>query len=117
MDAYNEERGQHVYEFVVIPSFVAVVSYNSCEPGYIIKINVKGTAKEETKDCYRHSLAPGQLYLKGNYLKLVRSKNISQKKFSLIHGDVLCDPDKVFDIVDADNELSMCKDAYLELVA
>ena len=69
------------------------------------------------KDRYGHSLAPGQLYLNGNYLKLVRLKNISWKKFSFIPDDVLCDPDEVFDIVDVDNELSMCKDAYLELVA
>ena len=47
----------------------------------------------------------------------MRSKNISQKKFSLIHGDVLCDPGEVYDIADVEDELSMCKDAYLELVA
>ena len=69
------------------------------------------------KDRYENFLTPRQLHLKGNYLKLVISKNISRKKFSLIPGDVLCDPDDVFDIVDVDDELSMCKDIYLELVA
>ena len=107
----------HVYEFVILPSFVPVVSYNSCEPVYIIKINYKRTTKEKIKGRYGHSLAPGQLYLKGNYLKLVRLKNISRKKFSLILGDVLCDSDKVFDTVDVDHELSNSNDAYFEIVA
>ena len=39
------------------------------------------------------------------------------KKFSLIPGDVLCEQDEVFDIVNVDIELPMCKDAYLGLVA
>ena len=75
--------------------------------------------KEEMLDHFGHSLAPGQLYLQGNYLKLVRSKPVYWKKFSFIltFDDVLCDPDEVFDIVDVDPELSMCKDTYLELVA
>ena len=68
LDAHDEERGQHVYEFVIISSFVAVVSYNSWEPVYIIRINEKVTVNEEMKDRYGHSLALGQLYLKGNYL-------------------------------------------------
>ena len=33
-------------------------------------------------------------------------------------GDVLCDPEEVFEIfVDVDNDLSVCRDAYLALVA
>ena len=33
-------------------------------------------------------------------------------------GDVLCDPEEVFEIfVDLDNDLSVCRDAYLALVA
>ena len=38
--------------------------------------------------------------------------------FSLFTGDVLCDPDKVFELfVDIDGDLSMSKDANLALVA
>ena len=37
--------------------------------------------------------------------------------FSLAPGDVLCDPDGVFDVFDIDSDLSMPKDAYLALVA
>ena len=70
LDDSNEHRSQHVFEFVSIPSFVAVVSYNSCEPVYIIKVTEKDLAKEELKDRFGHVIYPGE------YLKLTRSKNI-----------------------------------------
>ena len=111
LDDSNEDRGQHVFEFVSIPSFVAVVSYNSCEPVYIIKVTEKDLAKEELKDRFGHVIYPGE------YLKLTRSKNIPWKKFNLVPGDVVCEPDKVFDFVDVEGDLSMCKDAYLELIS
>ena len=79
LDDSNEDRGQHVFEFVSIPPFVAVVSYNSCEPVYIIKVTEKDLAKEELKDRFGHVIYPGELYLKGSYLKLTRSKNIARK--------------------------------------
>ena len=38
--------------------------------------------------------------------------------FSLVLGEVLCDPDKVFEVfVGIDSDLSMSEDAYLALVA
>ena len=117
LDDSNEDRGQHVFEFVSIPPFVAVVSYNSCEPVYIIKVTEKDLAKEELKNSFGHVIYPGELYLKGNYLKLTRSKNIARKKFTLVPGDVVCEPDEVFDFVDAEDDLSMCKDAYLGLIS
>ena len=43
---------------------------------------------------------------------------IEKKKIIFIPGvDVLCHSDEVFNIVDVDDELSMCKGAHLELVA
>ena len=69
------------------------------------------------KDRYGHSLAPGQLYLKGNYLRLVRSKKVFRKTFSLMTSDVLYNSDEVFDIVDVDQELSINNDAYFKIVA
>ena len=106
-----------MFEFVSIPSFVAVVSYNSCEPVCIIKVTEKDLAKEELKDRFGHVIYPGELYLKGYYPKLTRSKNIPRKKFNLVPGDVVCEPDKVLDFVDVEGDLSMCKDAYLELIS
>ena len=54
-----------------------------------------------------NSIAPGGLFLGGSYLKPERSRNISQKMLSLVPGEVLCDPDKVFEVfVDIDSDLS-----------
>ena len=106
-----------MFEFVSIPSFVTAVSYNSCEPVYIIKVTEKDLAKDELKDRFGHVTYLGDLYLKGNYLKLTTSKNIARKKFTLVPGDLICKPDEVFDFVDVEEDLSMCKDAYLELIS
>ena len=37
--------------------------------------------------------------------------------FTLVPGDVVWEPDEVFDFVDVGDNLSMCKDAYLELIS
>ena len=48
---------------------------------------------------------------------LTRSKNIGRKKFTLVPGDVVWEPDEVFDFVNVGDNLSMCKDPYLELIS
>ena len=53
------ERGHQIFQFLELSSFVAVISYNSYEPVYIIKIIEKGETSEEIKDRYGHSMAPG----------------------------------------------------------
>ena len=100
----QQDYGQHVFAFVSVPSFVAVISYNSCEA---------------MNDRYGHSLDARENYLKGNYLKAEGSHNMSLKKFSIVTGDVLCNSEKVFEVfVDIDHDnLSMAKDAYLEVVS
>ena len=71
-----------------VPSFGAVVSYNSCDPIYLIKVN----ENEVMRDHYGYSISPGELFLRGNYLKSEQSRNMSLKKFSIVSGEVLCDP-------------------------
>ena len=39
------------------------------------------------------------------------------KKVYFGSWDVVCEPDEVFDFVDVEDDLSMCKDAYLELMS
>ena len=74
------------FEFLVVPLFVAVISYNSYEPAYTITIIKKGEVSEEIKYCYGHSIAPREHFLRGSYLKPQRSTNISRKMFSLVPG-------------------------------
>ena len=35
--------------------------------------------------------------------------------FTLVPGDVICEPDKVFDFVDIEDSLSMCKDVLVNI--
>ena len=61
--------------------------------------------------------APGELFLRGSYLKPKRSRNISRKMLSLVPGNIFCDPDEVFEVfADIDSDLSLSKDVYLPLV-
>ena len=60
----------------------------------------------------------GELILRGRHLELERSRNISRKMFILVPGDVLRDPDEVFEVfVVINSDLSMSKDAHVALVA
>ena len=65
-----------------------------------------------------NSIVLGKHFLRGSYLKPERSRNISQNMFSLVPGNVLCDPDEVFEVfVDINSDLSMSKDSYFSLFA
>lgn len=114
----EQDRGQHIFEFVSIPCFIAVISFNSCEPIYFIKVIEKGVATDVMRDRYGHSINSGECFLRGNYLKSDRSRNMALKRFSIVPGDVLCDPVEVFEaFVDIDHDsLCMPKDIYAELV-
>ena len=48
-------------------------------------------------DMYGHRISKGELYLRGNYLKVVRSKNMLLKKFEILNFEVLIPPDEVFE--------------------
>ena len=112
LDENEKERGHQLYEFVEVPSFVSVTSFDSCEQMYKINITEKGEVNEELKNHYGHQIALG------GALKPERSRNISRKNFSLIGGDVSCEPEQIFKVfIDTESDLSMGKDAYLALVA
>ena len=46
---------------------------------------------------YRHRTLKGELYLRGNYLKVVRLENMLCKKFETLSYEVLIPPDEVFE--------------------
>ena len=58
-------------------------------------------------DLYGHRISKGELHLHGNYLKVIRSKNILWKKFEILY-EVLIPPDEVFEIfVEVADDLTM----------
>ena len=58
-----------------------------------------------------------ELYLRGNYLKVVRSKNMLCKKFEILSYEVLIPPDEVFEtfVAEVADDLTMSCRSYLAL--
>ena len=65
---------------------------------------------------YGDRILKGELYLRGNYLKVVRSKNMLLKKFKILNYEVLIPPDEVFEtFVEVADDLTMSCRSYLAL--
>ena len=64
-----------------------------------------------------HRISKGELYLRGNYLKVVRSKNMLCKKFEILSYEVLIPPDEVFEtfVAEVADDLTMSCRSYLAL--
>ena len=45
-------------------------------------------------DMYGQRISKAELYLRGNYLKVVRSKNMLWEKFEVLNCEVLIPPDE-----------------------
>ena len=57
-----------ISEFVTITLFAAVMSCNTSEPVYFVKIVEKNVARESLRDRFGSEIFPGESYLKGFYL-------------------------------------------------
>ena len=59
-DDENGENASKIFEFVEIPSYVALISDNSSEPFYFVKLEAKGIFEKIMTDTYGHTLSSGQ---------------------------------------------------------
>ena len=50
------------------------------------------------------TIAPEKIFLRCSYRKPERSRNVFRKMFSFVPGDILCDPDKLFEVFDINVE-------------
>ena len=65
---------------------------------------------------YRHRISKGGLNLRGDYLKVVRSKNMLWKMFEILNYEVLIPTDDVFEtFVKVADDLTMSCRSYLAL--
>ena len=71
--------------------------YQYHQPFYFLKITQKGILDGTLMDTWGHVVQPELRYFKGNYLKLVYSRNISFKKFDMLPMSVLITPNEVYD--------------------
>ena len=101
-----ENYREHIFEFVDAPSYMTPFSGRSMEPLYFVVVTEKRVADKLLKDCYDHVINIGEMFFKGNYLKLVRSCNPSTKQFQVIQRKVLLPPGEINDTyVDINKDL------------
>ena len=93
-DSDETVNKSYILEFVDMLAFFVVLSNNSNEPVYFIKVEKKGIAECELRDRFGHVALVGEPYFKGNYLQKIRSRNIS--KFKLLPNPVYLEPDEVY---------------------
>ena len=116
LDEVNHDS--QIYEFVDVASYIALASYSTNEPIYIIQVSEKGEATEKLTDRYGHVIMPGEKYFKGKYLQQTRSRVMNIKQFKLIEHVVYCLPEEVFEaFLEIESNLSMKKVSYDSIVA
>ena len=74
-------KSEQIFDFLHVRSFVMVFSGNQNEPLYFVKVTEKGAAQEDVTDSYGYFITSGEKFLKGFYLKMSRSEQISRRKF------------------------------------
>ena len=110
-------EGRNIFEFVIVPVFLAFASGDPNEPVYFLKVEDKGEAKNEISDEYGHKILGGDLFLRGNYLQITRSRSSKLHKFKVLPGEVLVEASEVFEIfVDISDDLTLDKEEFRELV-
>ena len=117
LDVGEEDESHKLFEFVAVPSFVALISEDSNEPVYILKVEEKGRAEKDEQDDFEHCIPAGDFYIRGKYLKKERSRSSRVHKFSISSADALCTLDEIFDVfVDVSEDLAKEKETLRELL-
>ena len=61
----NVDKSSHIYEFIDVPTYVDLVSSNSNDPIYIIRVLEKGKVGEKLNDHFSLVIFPNEYYLIG----------------------------------------------------
>ena len=100
-----------------IPSFVTLLKGANTEPLYFLKVIDKGIAAVTLSDKWGHIILPGTRYFTCHYLKTVRSRNISYKKFEILPLVVYITPDEIQDTyVDISDDMLLNANTYNALI-
>ena len=90
----NGSQDEQIFDFVDIPSFVILLTGANAEPLCFLKVIDKGIADGTLSDKWGYIISPGTRYFTCHYLKTVRSRNISYKKFEILALVVYITPDE-----------------------
>ena len=119
LEVFDEETDQteQIFDFITVPSFVSLFSGTTIELLYFVQITGKGVAEEDISDPYRHFVLEGMRYVKGLYLKAVRSRNPMVKKFTTLPTKIVVTPDEIYDTyVDFNDDLELDINTYKMLI-
>ena len=112
-----DNYGQHIFEFVDALLYVTLFRGTSMEPLHFVVVTQEEVAGKMLKDCYNHIINIGEMFFRGNYLKLVKSRNIDIKQFQVSQSEVLFPPDEINDTyLDINKDLQMNISVYNELI-
>ena len=110
-------KEEQIFDFVEVPSYVTLFTGVNTEPLYFLKVKEKGVSDGTITDTWGHVVLPGARYFKGNYLKPVRSRNMSFKKFDILPLDVVITPEEIFDTyVDINENMLLGINLYNSLI-
>ena len=116
-EAEIDSYGDHIFNFVDVPSYVIHVSGRSTEPLYFIFVKEKGLADKMLRDCFDHVINVSEQFFRGYYLKLVRSRNSTARQFEVIERELLILPDEINDTnVDINDSLQISISVYNALI-
>ena len=73
-------KSEQTSDFLHVPP----ISGNQNESLHFVEVTEKRTANEDPMDLYSHYVTSEETFLKGLYLKMSRSKQISKKKFQIL---------------------------------
>ena len=100
-----------------IPSFVILLTGANAEPLCFLKVIDKGIADGTLSDKWGYIISPGTRYFTCHYLKTVRSKNISCKKFEILPLVVHITPDEIQDTyVEINDDMLLIANNYKALI-
>ena len=112
----NDNDATRKSESTDVPSDVSAITLSLSQLVYIIKILEKDAASEVMYDRNGHKILAGKFHFHGNYLKLVRQRNIQLKQFELISFDALISPEEVFEsFIEVNSDLTINLRLYLAL--
>ena len=113
----NGSQEEQIFDFVDIPSFVTLLTGANAEPLYFLKVIDKGIADGTLSDKWGHIISPGTRYFTYHYLKTLRSRNISYKKFEILPLVVYITPDEIQDTyVEINDDMLWNANTYKALI-
>ena len=83
-----ESYVHQIFDFVEIPSCVTLISERSIEALYFV-LAKKGIAEELLRNGFDHVINFGDMFFRGNFFRLVKSRNCNIKKFQVFVVDVI----------------------------